>query len=117
MDIRFGDHPSFHRAALGMVGASALLGLALHPTTPMAPLVGGIFGLAVGAAAGYGKPRWRIAAAIGAAIPLVALTPSWPVLAIVAGMLALGLAAGAQRGMRGLVTVMIGALVALLAMW
>jgi len=117
MDIRFADHPSFHRAALGMVGGSAILGLALHWVTPMAPLVGGIFGLAVGAAFGYGKPSWRLIAAIAAAIPLVAMTPSWPVLAMVAGTLSLGIAVAGPRGVRGLVGVMLGAIVALLAMW
>jgi hypothetical protein len=117
MDIRFGDHPSFHRAALGMVLGSAILGLALHFVTPMAPIIGGIFGLAVGAALGYGKPTWRILAALAAAIPLVLMTPSWPVLAIVAGALSLGIAVGGPRGMRGLVGVMLGAMVALVAMW
>jgi len=117
MDIRFGDHPSFHRAALGMVGGSALLGLALHPITPMAPILGGIFGLAAGAAIGYGKPTWRLLAAIAAATPLVLMTPSWPALAIVAGTLSLGIAVHGPRGMRGLVGVMVGAMVALVAMW
>ena len=39
-----------------MVGGSAALGLALHPVTPMAPLVGGLLGIATGTAIGYGKP-------------------------------------------------------------
>ena len=117
MDLRFGDHPSFHRAALGMVGASAALALALHPITPMAPLVAGIFGIAVGAALGYGRAAWRIIAAMAAALPIVAMTPSWPALAAGAGVLGLGLAVGGPRGMRGLMVVMIGAIVALLAMW
>jgi hypothetical protein len=126
MDIRFGEHPSFHRAALGMVGGSALLGLALHPLTPMAPLVGGTFGLAIGACFGYARSAWRLAAALAAAGLLVVSTLSWPVLAGVAGTISLGLAVGGgaprQRfgllvGMRGLATVMFGATVALLAMW
>src|SRR5277367_4178722 len=111
MDLRFCDHPSFHRAALGMVGASALLGLALHPVTPMAPLVAGLFGIAVGGALGYGKPAWRVIAAIAAALPLVAMQPSWPVLAIVAATTGLGLAIGGSRGLRGALAVMIGAAV------
>ncbi len=117
MDIRFGDHSAFHRAAVGMVGGSALLGLALHPATPLAPLVGGIFGLAAGAALGYGKPGWRLAAAAAATLPLIAMTPSWPVLAIVAGTTGLGLAAGSARGVRGALAVMLGAITTLLAMW
>lgn len=117
MDIRFGEHASFHRAAVGMVGGSALLALALHPVTPMAGLVGGLFGIAVGAAWGYGRPAWRLAAATAAAIPLVALTPSWPALAVVAGVLGLGLALGGPRGVRGGLAVMLGAATTLLAMW
>src|SRR5688572_4478701 len=73
MDIRFGDHPSFHRAAAGMVGASAALGLGLHaivPRTgalaaqaPMAPLVAGLLGIAIGTSLAYGKAKWRMGAA------------------------------------------------------
>ena len=33
MSFRFGDHASFHRAAVGMVGASAVFGLAHLPAT------------------------------------------------------------------------------------
>jgi hypothetical protein len=117
MDLRFSDHPAFHRAALGMVGASALLGLALHPVTALAPLVAGLFGIAVGAALGYGKPVWRGIAAMAAALPLVAITPSWPVLALVAAVMGLGIAVGTARGMRGALAVMIGAAVVLVAMW
>jgi hypothetical protein len=117
MDIRFGEHPSFHRAALGMVAGSALLGFALHPITPMAPLIGGMFGIAIGAAFGYGKPMWRLAAAAAATAPLVLMTPSWPMLAGVAGMVSLGVAFGGPRGFRGLAGVLFGATVSLLAMW
>jgi hypothetical protein len=117
MEIRFGEHPSFHRAALGMVGGSALLGLALHPLTPMAPLVGGMLGLAIGAGFGYGKPAWRLAAAVAASAPLVWMAPSWPLLAGVAGLASLGLAAGGPRGLRGLACLMFGATIALVAMW
>jgi hypothetical protein len=35
MDIRFGDHASFHRAAIGMTASSALLGIVIHPLTPL----------------------------------------------------------------------------------
>ena len=116
MDIRFDDHSSFHRAAIGMTVSSAILGIALHPVTPMAPLVGGLFGIATGAAFGYGKAPWRIIAAIAAAIPLLVMTPSWPSLAVCASMIALGTAVG-SRGWRGALTVMLGATVTLLAMW
>jgi hypothetical protein len=116
MDLRFGDHPSFHRAAAGMALGSALLGVCLHPLTPLAPLLAGIGGFAAGTAWGYGKPALRFGFATAAAIPLVAFTPSWPVLAASAGIAGLGIAAG-LRGVRGLVTVMLGAAVALCAMW
>src|SRR5512134_2209622 len=79
MDIRFGDHPSFHRAAAGMVGASAALGLGLHAIAPTtgalsthaaaAPLVAGLLGIAIGTSIAYGKAKWRIAAAAAATVP------------------------------------------------
>src|SRR3569832_148606 len=117
MDIRFGDHASFHRAAIGMTASSALLGILLHPLTPFAPLLGGIFGIAVGAALGYGKPVWRLVAAALASLPLLMMTASWPAFALSAGLLALGALLPSARGMRGALTVMLGATVTLLAMW
>ncbi|MEO7735190.1 MAG: hypothetical protein ABIY55_29820 [Kofleriaceae bacterium] len=117
MDIRFADHPSFQRAAAGMVGGALLFGVALHPVTVMAPLAGGILGIAAGAAIGYGKPGWRIATALAALVPLLVMTPTWPLLAGVAAVVALGLAAGGPRGMRGLFSLLLGAVTALVAMW
>ncbi|MEO6774081.1 MAG: hypothetical protein ABI467_13870 [Kofleriaceae bacterium] len=129
MDIRFGDHASFHRAAIGMTASSAVLGIVLHPLTPLAPLLGGIFGIAVGAALGYGKPAWRLIAAALASVPLFLMAASWPAFALCAGILALGCTLpGAQgreglqglqglRGFRGAATVMLGATLTLLAMW
>jgi hypothetical protein len=117
MDIRFADHPSFQRAAAGMVGGALLFGVALHPVTGMAPLAGGILGIAAGAAIGYGKPAWRIAAALAALVPLLVMTPTWPMLAGVAAVVALGLAAGGPRGPRALISLLFGAITALVAMW
>jgi hypothetical protein len=117
MDIRFGDHSSFHRAAIGMVGGAALFGLTLHPVLPQAPLVGGILGLAAGAAIGYGKWAWRAVAAAAASVPLIAMAPSWPALALVASATGLGLAVGGPRGVRGAIAVMFGAVATLVAMW
>ena len=117
MDIRFGDHASFHRAAIGMTASSALLGILLHPLTPFAPLLGGIFGIAVGAALGYGKPVWRLVAAALASLPLLVMAASWPAFALSAGLLALGALLPSARGMRGALPVMLGATVTLLAMW
>jgi hypothetical protein len=117
MDIRFGDHASFHRAAAGMVGGSLLAGLALHWVTPMAPLAGGLAGIAAGAAWAYGKPAWRFIAAGVACIPLFAMAITWPAIAIVASTMALGLALGGPRGVRGALGVGLSAAVGLLAMW
>ena len=118
MDIRFGDHASFHKAALGMVGGSLLLGLALHPVTPLAPIAGGILGIAAGAAWAHGKAPWRMAAAGAAVIPLFVLTPSTtPILAAIAVVLALGLSIGGPRGVKGALGVGLAAVTALVAMW
>ena len=100
-----------------MVGGALLFGVALHPVTGMAPLAGGILGIAAGAAIGYGKPAWRIAAAVAALAPLLVMTPTWPMLAGVAAVVALGLAAGGPRGLRGLLSLLLGAFAALVAMW
>ena len=117
MDIRFGDHSSFHRSAIGMVGGSLLFGLALHPVTPLAPIAGGILGIAAGAAIAHGKAPWRMLAAGSALVPLFVMTPSWTMLAGVGSLLALGLAIGGPRGIRGALSVVLGALTALIAMW
>lgn len=116
MDIRFGDHASFHRAAIGMTAGSALLGIALHPLTPFAPVLGGIFGIAIGAAFGYGKPAWRATAAVLASLPLLFMTISWPSLALCAATLALGVTVG-EHGLRGAMSILLGSVVTLLAMW
>jgi len=117
MDIRFGDHSSFHRAALGMVGGSLLFGLALYPVTPLAPLAGGILGIAAGASIAHGKAPWRMLAAGAGLVPLFVMAPSWPMLAGVGSLLALGLSIGGPRGMRGLLGMALGAVTALIAMW
>src|SRR5512138_3634264 len=105
MDIRFADHPSFQRAAAGMVGSALLFGAALHPVTPLAPLAGGILGIATGAAIAHGRVGWRVAAAAAALAALFLLGSSWPLLAAaaVAAVLALGIAVGGPRGVRGLI--------------
>ena len=116
MEIRFGDHPSFHRAAAGMVGVSAILGVALHPVTPLAPLVGGLAGIAAGAALGYGKAPWRVAMATLAAVPLFAMAPSVAAMTLTAAALALGLAVG-TRGTRAILTSGLAAVATLVALW
>ena len=116
MDIRFGDHPSFHRAAAGMVGVSAILGVALSPLTSLAPLVGGLAGMAAGAALGYGKTPVRLVLAGIATVPLFAMAPSVAAMSITAAALALGLAYG-TRGIRAILTSGLAAVATLVAMW
>ena len=100
-----------------MVGGGLLFGAALHPVTPLAPLAGGILGIAAGAAIAHGRAVWRIAAA-AASLGLMLLGPaSWPMLAVAAAIVALALAIGGPRGMRGLVGAMLGVVLVLVAMW
>jgi hypothetical protein len=100
-----------------MVGSALLFGAALHPVTPLAPLAGGILGIATGAAIAHGRVGWRVAAAGAALVALLASGASWPMLAASAAALALGLAVGGPRGVRGLIGVLLGAAIALVAMW
>ena len=117
MDIRFDDHASFHRAAAGMTLGGALLGLAAHPFTPMAPIIGGLGGIAAGAALGHGRPMWRLGAAAAASAAIVALPAGWPALAAAAGVMALAVSIGGVRGVRGLFAMALGAMTTLLAIW
>lgn len=117
MDIRFGEHPAFHKAAAGMVGGSVLAALALHPLTAHAPYVAGCVGIATGAGLAYGKLGLRLVAAAAAVTPLFVMVPSWPVLAGSALLLALGLAAGGPRGVRGVAGIALSTVTALVAIW
>jgi hypothetical protein len=117
MDIRFADHSSFQRAAAGMVGGALLFGAALHPVTGLAAIAGGILGMTAGAAVAQGRPGWRMIAGGAALVPLFVLSPSWPMLALVAAIVALALAVGGPRGVRGLIGVLLGSVTALVAMW
>jgi hypothetical protein len=123
MDIRFGDHASFHRAAAGMALGSLLAGIAFHFLTGasnIAPLLGGLAGVAAGAAWGYGKLTWRVLAAALATIPLFALALQWPALAITAAVVGLGIAVGGKAGatgLRGALSVGVAIATLLLAMW
>lgn len=100
-----------------MVLGGAAAGLALHPLTTHAPIVGGLAGIAIGTAAGYGKPAFRIAAAALASGPLFVMAPSSPMLAAIACTMGLGVALFGLRGVRGLFAVLFGAATTLLAMW
>ncbi len=100
-----------------MVGGSLIAGSALSPVTPMAPVVGGILGIAAGASLAHGDLLWRMVAASGAILLVFAGAPSGVTLAGVAGLLGLGLAAGGPRGVRGAFGVVFAALVTLVAVW
>ncbi len=120
-----------------MVGASAALGVGLHAIArstgalanhaALVPLVAGLVGMAIGTSIAYGKAKWRIAAALAACVPFVALSRAASLLAMpsigatIAVMLSAVLMAFAMtlglRGTRGLVGVMTGAAVAMIAMW
>lgn len=117
MDIRFDDHASFHKAALGMTLGALLLGLALHPLTPFAPLAGALLGISAGAAFAHGRWGGRMLAASLAVLPLFVLTPTWGLLAASAAVLGLGLAYGGPRGVRGVLGTVVGAGSLLVAMW
>jgi len=92
-------------------------GLALHPLTPMAAVAGGILGIAAGAGLAHGKLVWRLTVAGSAVFAWLALAPSWPVLVGISAILAVGLALGGPRGLRGVVGVLVGAVSVLVAIW
>ncbi len=124
MDIRFQDHASFHRATAAMVGGAAVTGIALHSVTPMAPLIGGVVGLAAGAAWAYGRSKLRFVAAAIAIVPLMMMSMAWAAgipqalgFVTAASVLALGLTIGGPRGIKGALTVMLTAFVVLVGMW
>ena len=100
-----------------MVGSAAVFGMALHPLTPMAPLAGGLLGMAAGAAFAHGKLPWRMLAAGVALVPLFAMHASWSALGLVATVMALAVATGSLRGARGAVAIVLGAAVTMLGMW
>jgi hypothetical protein len=123
MDVRFVDHAKFHRAAAGMVGGATALSLALHPLTAFAPVLGGVGGIAFGAALAHGRPRWRLASALvaGGALTVLsgsdlAMTTLAPLLAALSIAFGVGLAVGV-RGVRGVIALAAGAAVPLAATW
>jgi hypothetical protein len=129
MELRFRDHASFHRAALGMTVGSAILGFAAavfgpHLTeTIAAPIVGGVLGIGAGAAYAYGARAWRLIATVCAAAIIalagsgaIGAVPAWQ--ALMASSLALGIAlAIGQRGVRAVASMFVGMVVTMLAMW
>lgn len=107
-----------------MVGGALLTGLALHSVTPMAPLIGGVAGMAAGTAWGYGRAKLRFIMAAIAVLPLLAMTMAWAAsipqaigFVASASILALGLAIGGPKGVKGALAAMAIAFVALVGMW
>jgi len=109
-----------------MVGGALLAGLAVYPFAPsVAPLAGGVIGIAAGTALGYGRWRVRAVAGVLAIAPLLAMTMGWASglpaalgFVVSAAVLALGLAiGGGPRGVRGALGVGLAALVTLVGMW
>lgn len=121
MEIRFRDHASFHRAAVGMTVGAALLGLVAWLTSPpalrdLAPLLGGAMGIGIGAAIAYGWRPWRVIAALAAVALLSIATPTWQTL--LAGSVVVGVAiAIGERGIRAMASMFVAAAVVMLAMW
>lgn len=120
MDLRFENHPGFHRATLAMVtlgaGLSALA-LPLASRLHAAPtLLGGALALALGAGVAYGDLRRRAVLGVLACVP-VALSATWGALVVSALLLGLALALGAGTSRRITVTLLVGAGAALLASW
>lgn len=99
------------------MGGALGFGLALHPLTPMAAVAGGTLGIAAGAGLAHGKLVWRVAAAGAGLLLALALGPSWPVLIGVSAILAVAVALGGPRGLRGLLGVLVGTVTLLIAMW
>ena len=121
MDIRFDDHASFHRAALGMAGGSLLFGLALHPVAhEMAPLCGGLLGIATGAALAHGRATGRFLAAAAAIAPLAIAGGAGltvPLMVLAATLLAVGVSINGPRGLWGLGGMAAGAAAIYVGMW
>jgi hypothetical protein len=123
MHLGFADHASFHRAAAGMVLGSLAAGSIAHAATSgaaIAPLLGGLAGLGLGAGWAYGRRAWRLAAMALAAVPLLTMALQWPALIVSGALAGLGLAVGGSRGAaggRGAVVWSATAGVLLLAMW
>ena len=116
MEIRFRQHAEFHRTAVGMTVGSAALAVVLAPVTQLAPLIAGIFGLAVGASVGHGRWIWRLSAAAIATGALVGMPAQWQTLLVCALIAGVGLTIGV-RGMRAIFSLVFGAAVVLLGMW
>ncbi len=114
-----------------MVGGALLSGAVLHTVVPvgtagfgLASLIGGLVGMGVGAAWGYGHAKVRLIAAAIAIAPLLAMTMGWTSalpstvgFVVSAAVMALGLSIGGPRGVRGALGVGLSALTALVAMW
>ncbi len=117
MDLRFDDHPRFHRVTLGMVLGAFAAGLILHPITPLAPYAGGALGIGIGAARAHGAARWRLGLVTLALVPWFVTTLTWGLMAATASVVGLALALGGPRGWRGAVTFVLGGATVFVGLW
>lgn len=120
MDLRFDNHPGFHRATLAMVALGAglsALAVPLAARLAIAPtLIGGSLAMALGAGVAYGGLRWRSALGALACVP-VALSATWGALIATAVLCGLVVALGAGSRPRVAIATVVGAAAALVAAW
>ncbi len=120
MDLRFDNHPGFHRAALAMVALGAglaALALPLASRAHLSPtLPAGALALAVGAGLAYGGLRRRALVGVAACVP-VALSSTWGALIATSLLVGGALALGSGSRVRTIVSAAVGAAVMLAASW
>lgn len=120
MDLRFDNHPGFHRATLAMVALGAglsALAVPLAGRLAIAPtLIGGALAISIGAGVAYGGLRWRSALGALACVP-VALSATWAALIATAALcgLVVALGAGSRRRVAG--AAILGGAASLVAAW
>lgn len=120
MDLRFVNHPGFHRASFAMVALAAgfsVIALPLATRLHVAPtLIGGALAISVAAGWAYGAGRQRALLGLLACAP-VAMSSTWGALLAMAGLTAAAVALAAPSRRRALATVAIGTLAVTLAGW
>lgn len=120
MDLRFDNHPGFHRATLAMVALGAglsALAVPLANRLAIAPtLIGGALAIALGAGVAYGGLRWRGALGVLACLP-VAFSATWGALIATSALCAVAVAVGAGSQRRVAIAAVVGAAAALIASW
>lgn len=100
-----------------MVAGALVFGAALHAVTPLASIAGGTLGIALGAGLAHGRWLARLLGAGCAMAVLCLAMPSWTALIGAAASLAIAVAAGGPRGLRGALGAVLGAVALLTAIW